>query len=77
MQLNFTQSADFLELQKKFQEAEEEIRRLQAENESLKEQIGKHKKIESRLERNGSSLLITAKAEIKRKDDEIHELRKE
>ncbi|XP_031627408.1 arginine/serine-rich coiled-coil protein 2 [Contarinia nasturtii] len=70
-------SADYLELHKKFREAEEEIRRLQEENESLKEQIATHQKIEGRLERNGSSLLVTAKAEIKRKDDEIHHLRKE
>lgn len=66
-----------MELREKLTEAQEIIRQLQGENVSLKEQIVNHQKAEGTLERNTSSLLITAKAELKRREQEIHELRKE
>lgn len=68
---------DYAELSERLKGAQEEIRRLQEENAIFKEQIDNHKQTEGRLETNHSSLLITAKAEIKRKDELIQELRKE
>ncbi|XP_055311070.1 TRAF3-interacting protein 1-like [Sitodiplosis mosellana] len=70
-------NADYSEIREKLTEAQEVIKRLQEENANLKEQIVNHQKVEGTLERNSSSLLITAKAELKRREQEIHELRKE
>lgn len=64
-------------MRQQLSEAQEEIRRLKEENDQLKVQIVNHQKAEGTLERNSSSLLITAKAELKRREHEIHELRKE
>lgn len=68
---------DYSEIGERLKEAQEEIKRLQKENAIFKEQIDNHRKAEGRLETNHSSLLITAKAELKRKDEQIQELRKE
>lgn len=69
--------ADYLEIRDQLKEAQEVIRRLQEENENLREQIVEYKKTEGTLEQNASSLLITARAELKRKEQEIRDLRKE
>lgn len=66
-----------MEIREQLTEAKETIRKLQEENSRLKEQIVNHQRAEGTLERNNSSLLITAKAELKRKEQEIHDLRKE
>lgn len=68
---------DYVEIREQLKEAQEVIKRLEEENRHLKTKIGQHEKAEGTLETNHSSLLITAKAEIKRKDEQIHELRKE
>lgn len=66
-----------MEIREQLMEAKETIRKLHEENARLKEQIVNHQRAEGTLERNSSSLLITAKAELKRKEQEIHDLRKE
>lgn len=73
----FKKNADYLELEEQLKECQDVIRQLQEDNTQLREQISLHEKTTGTLETNHSSLLITAKAEIKRKDEQIHELRKE
>lgn len=58
-----------------FQETLRTVKTLEAENEALKTAINKQETLSKDLERNFSSLLLTARGEITRKEKEITQLR--
>lgn len=67
----------YLQFISKTTKLDEELKDIQLKLQRLKDENANLQRINEVTERNCSSLLMTAKAEIKRKDEQIHELRKE
>ena len=63
------------QINEQFQETLTLAKSLETENETLKAAIAKQEKLSKDLERNFSSLLLTARGEINRKQREIVQLR--
>ena len=65
----------YLQMMKKFEDAMKMIHQLESENKTLRESLNKQETSSKDIQRNFSSLLITAKGEINRKDKELNTLR--
>lgn len=64
-----------LQIIKKYEEALNLKNKLEAENQALRELVSKKESATKDMQKNFSSLLITAKGEINRKDRELNCLR--